>query len=127
MAHDSVMTSTAMQAPFVYFCWSEVSPVLQIDAIFRHESQKDRALFPGADPREFWQRAKDRNKVPLPWTHTCIRLQRQLPYCIAVQHAVFGSPCNTAASMPWLVAPDESEGIFLMECEFLFAPDEGQV
>jgi glucosamine-6-phosphate deaminase len=31
-------------------------------AIFMHESQKDEALFPGADPREFWQRAEDRNK-----------------------------------------------------------------
>ena len=37
--------------------------MMQIDAIFRHQSQKDRALFPGADPREFWQRAKDRNEV----------------------------------------------------------------
>ena len=32
-------------------------------AIFKHESQKDRALFPGADEREFWQRAEDRNKA----------------------------------------------------------------
>jgi glucosamine-6-phosphate deaminase len=31
-------------------------------AIFRHESQKDRALFPGSDAREFWQRAVDRNR-----------------------------------------------------------------
>ncbi|MFA9477667.1 glucosamine-6-phosphate deaminase [Phycisphaerales bacterium AB-hyl4] len=30
-------------------------------AIFKHESQKDKALFPGIDPREFWQRAEDRN------------------------------------------------------------------
>ena len=30
-------------------------------AIFKHESQKDRALFPGPDVREFWQRAEDRN------------------------------------------------------------------
>jgi glucosamine-6-phosphate deaminase len=30
-------------------------------AIYRHESQKDRALFPGADDREFWQRAEQRN------------------------------------------------------------------
>lgn len=30
-------------------------------AIFKHQSQKDRALFPGSDPREFWQRAQDRN------------------------------------------------------------------
>ena len=32
-------------------------------AIFRHESQKDRAMFPGPyDAREFWQRAEDRNR-----------------------------------------------------------------
>lgn len=31
------------------------------DAIFKHESQKDRALFPGSDAREFWQRAECRN------------------------------------------------------------------
>ena len=31
-------------------------------AIFRHQTQKDRALFPGTDDREFWQRAEDRNR-----------------------------------------------------------------
>ena len=31
-------------------------------AIFRHQSQKDTALFPGSDKREFWQRAEDRNR-----------------------------------------------------------------
>jgi glucosamine-6-phosphate deaminase len=31
-------------------------------AIFKHESQKDKALFPGLDDREFWQRAEDRNR-----------------------------------------------------------------
>ena len=31
-------------------------------AIFRHESQKDSALFPGTDRREFWQRAEERNR-----------------------------------------------------------------
>lgn len=32
-------------------------------AIFHHESQKDTALFPGPDdPREFWQRAVERNR-----------------------------------------------------------------
>ena len=30
-------------------------------SIFKHESQKDRALFPGPDKREFWKRAQDRN------------------------------------------------------------------
>lgn len=37
----------------------------KIEAIFKHQSQKDSALFPGADSREFWQRARDRNKVDL--------------------------------------------------------------
>ncbi len=32
-------------------------------AIFKHESQKDKALFPGPDQREFWQRAEDRNRA----------------------------------------------------------------
>ncbi|MCB9337734.1 MAG: glucosamine-6-phosphate deaminase [Lewinellaceae bacterium] len=32
-------------------------------AIFMHQSQKDRAPFPGEDEREFWQRARERNKA----------------------------------------------------------------
>ena len=39
-------------------------------AIFKHESQKDKALFPGPDPREFWQRAEERN------TGTALALDR---------------------------------------------------
>ncbi len=31
-------------------------------AIFKHQSQKDSALFPGTDEREFWERAQDRNR-----------------------------------------------------------------
>jgi glucosamine-6-phosphate deaminase len=34
---------------------------LKISAIFRHQSQKDRAPFPGVDDREFWQRVEERN------------------------------------------------------------------
>ena len=34
----------------------------KVQAIFRHESQKDSAPFPGSDPREFWQRVVDRNR-----------------------------------------------------------------
>lgn len=26
--------------------------------IFKHQSQKDRAMFPGSDSREFWQRSE---------------------------------------------------------------------
>jgi glucosamine-6-phosphate deaminase len=33
------------------------------EAVFRHESQKDKALFPGSDEREFWKRAEDRNRA----------------------------------------------------------------
>ena len=32
------------------------------NAIFKHQSQKDSAMFPGHDEREFWQRAEQRNK-----------------------------------------------------------------
>jgi glucosamine-6-phosphate deaminase len=32
-------------------------------AIFKHQSQKDKAMFPGVDEREFWQRAEDRNRA----------------------------------------------------------------
>jgi glucosamine-6-phosphate deaminase len=31
-------------------------------AIFKHQSQKDKAPFPGPDEREFWQRVEDRNR-----------------------------------------------------------------
>jgi glucosamine-6-phosphate deaminase len=35
---------------------------LKIQAIFKHQSQKDSAPFPGQDDREFWQRVEERNK-----------------------------------------------------------------
>lgn len=35
---------------------------LKIHAIFKHQSQKDTAPFPGNDEREFWQRVEARNK-----------------------------------------------------------------
>ncbi|MBX9927582.1 MAG: glucosamine-6-phosphate deaminase [Gemmatimonadaceae bacterium] len=35
---------------------------LKIQAIFKHQSQKDSMPFPGADDREFWQRVDQRNK-----------------------------------------------------------------
>mgnify|MGYP006279318815 FL=1 len=34
----------------------------KILAIFKHQSQKDKAPFPGPDEREFWQRTEDRNR-----------------------------------------------------------------
>jgi glucosamine-6-phosphate deaminase len=35
---------------------------VKIQAIFKHQSQKDSAPFPGQDEREFWQRVEQRNK-----------------------------------------------------------------
>lgn len=35
--------------------------VIKREAIFKHQSQKDRPLFPGSDKREFWLRAEERN------------------------------------------------------------------
>lgn len=35
---------------------------LKIQAIFKHQSQKDSAPFPGTDDREFWQRVDSRNR-----------------------------------------------------------------
>ena len=41
---------------------SEDELQMKILAIFRHQSQKDKAPFPGPDGREFWQRVQDRNR-----------------------------------------------------------------
>jgi glucosamine-6-phosphate deaminase len=42
---------------------SEQELRLKISAIFKHQSQKDRAPFPGIDEREFWQRVEERNRA----------------------------------------------------------------
>ena len=41
----------------------------KVQAIFRHESQKDSAPFPGPDQREFWQRVVDRNRATADLLH----------------------------------------------------------
>jgi len=47
----------------VFMPMSKADMDRKIEAIFKHESQKDRAMFPGAyDVREFWERARDRNR-----------------------------------------------------------------
>lgn len=65
----------------VFLPLSKADLDLKIEAIYKHESQKDRALFPGAyDAREFWQRARDRN------TETAKALDALgLPECYAVE------------------------------------------
>jgi glucosamine-6-phosphate deaminase len=59
---------------------SERELSLKKEAIFKHQSQKDRAMFPGPDEREFWQRVDDRN------TDTARRFyQLGLPYYHALE------------------------------------------
>jgi glucosamine-6-phosphate deaminase len=60
-------------------------------AIFRHQSQKDRAMFPGStDRREFWQRAEDRNR------HTAqVYDQLGLPEFYALEGFVRAQPRHT--------------------------------
>ena len=41
---------------------SQEELTLKIQAIFKHQSQKDSMPFPGQDAREFWQRVEQRNK-----------------------------------------------------------------
>jgi glucosamine-6-phosphate deaminase len=53
---------------------------LKIEAIFKHQSQKDRAMFPGPDDREFWERVDARN------TETARRLYKLgMPYFHALE------------------------------------------
>lgn len=42
---------------------SQEELTIKIQAIFKHQSQKDSAPFPGQDEREFWQRVEQRNKT----------------------------------------------------------------
>ena len=42
---------------------SEEELRIKTSAIFKHQSQKDRAPFPGVDEREFWQRVEERNQA----------------------------------------------------------------
>ena len=65
----------------VFLPLSKAELDLKIEAIYKHESQKDRALFPGAyDDREFWERARDRN------TATATSLDALgLPECYAAE------------------------------------------
>jgi glucosamine-6-phosphate deaminase len=67
-------------------------------AIFRHQSQKDRAMFPGgSDRREFWQRAEDRNR------HTArVYDQLGLPEFYALEGFVQWRPDEPEPALPTL-------------------------
>lgn len=66
---------------------SEEELRLKISAIFKHQSQKDRAPFPGVDEREFWQRVEERNRA----TATFVD-QLGLPEYFAMEALVVQSP-----------------------------------
>ena len=55
--HDWPVTEATWLVPL-----SQEELRLKIQAIFKHQSQKDTAPFPGPDEREFWQRVEARNK-----------------------------------------------------------------
>lgn len=46
----------------IFMPLSKAEMDLKINSIYKHQSQKDKALYPGNDAREFWQRALDRNR-----------------------------------------------------------------
>jgi glucosamine-6-phosphate deaminase len=73
---------------------SEEELRLKISAIFKHQSQKDRAPFPGVDEREFWQRVEERNKATADVVD-----QLGLPEYFAME-ALVVRPSSYAASAP---------------------------
>lgn len=60
--HNCSVFYNCLKQCFSSPCFTYCLSSAQVAAIWKHQSQKDRALFPGADPREFWQRARDRNR-----------------------------------------------------------------
>jgi glucosamine-6-phosphate deaminase len=75
---------------------SEQELRLKISAIFKHQSQKDRAPFPGVDEREFWQRVEERN------LHTAKMVDRLgLPEYFAMEALVVqpGVPSRTGSEI----------------------------
>ena len=64
----------------------------KIQAIFKHQSQKDKAPFPGVDQREFWQRVEERNRS------TAAMVDRLgLPEYFAMEAYVVRTPATRAA------------------------------
>ena len=66
----------------------------KISAIFKHQSQKDRAPFPGVDEREFWERIEERNK-----TTASLVDQLGLPEYFAMEALVVRSSAHVSAGV----------------------------
>jgi glucosamine-6-phosphate deaminase len=77
---------------------SEEELRLKISAIFKHQSQKDRAPFPGVDEREFWERVEERNKAT-----AAVVDQLGLPEYFAMEALVVRPPAP--AFVPSAIAP----------------------
>jgi len=73
---------------------SEEELRLKISAIFKHQSQKDRAPFPGVDEREFWQRVEERNRGTARWVD-----QLGLPEYFAMEALKVRRPAESAAAV----------------------------
>jgi len=67
---------------------------IKISAIFKHQSQKDRAPFPGVDEREFWQRVEERNRGTARWVD-----QLGLPEYFAMEALKVRKPTEPAADV----------------------------
>jgi glucosamine-6-phosphate deaminase len=81
---------------------SEEELQTKVFAIFRHQSQKDKAPFPGLDDREFWQRVEERNK------HTAKQVDRLgLPEYYAMEAYVVRS---AGQPIPTEIVPTASLG-----------------
>ncbi len=65
----------------------------KVSAIFKHQSQKDRAPFPGVDEREFWQRVEERNRGTAQVVD-----QLGLPEYFAMEALVVRKPAKGGAS-----------------------------
>ena len=72
---------------------SEEELRLKISAIFKHQSQKDRAPFPGVDEREFWQRVEERNRGTARWVD-----QLGLPEYFAMEALKVRRPAEAGSS-----------------------------
>jgi glucosamine-6-phosphate deaminase len=73
---------------------SEEELRLKISAIFKHQSQKDRAPFPGVDEREFWQRVEERNRGTARWVD-----QLGLPEYFAMEALKVVRPVESAVAV----------------------------
>jgi glucosamine-6-phosphate deaminase len=73
---------------------SEEELRVKISAIFKHQSQKDRAPFPGVDEREFWQRVEERNRGTARWVD-----QLGLPEYFAMEALKVGRPAGATVDV----------------------------